>query len=726
MLYIALRRRFRFLALLATVSAVIAGAQLSSAQDSPEYIQFLEQNSMLYQANLVADPISGNAVQWQEEFGLPKPEQLRELAPVWMLRYPLSTIPEDGKSVVGTWADPEFWAATNEVGIKMLRTNPVQRSGGLVGREFTPTIDGFFDRIGYIVAPELGTDEEFAQLVANAEQNEAVVGSDLVPLHSGLGPDFWLATRAYKDYPGLFSMVEIPQEQWGLLPQVDDLFGHDHVSIENARRLEELGFIPGLINSSDADPESDTWSGWSATAPIVGVDDQTRRWVYLHIFKPEQPVYNWLDPTYAARRLNFGDLVNHILNRGVPILRLDANTFLGLEPRDDSNMAEWYLTELANIATTDIAMAARKIGGFSYQEFAAPLSDLTQFAPNGPDMSYDFFTRAQSLSALINGDALPLRLAHHFLLEAGVQANTLIHDLQNHDEITFQMFELGSRDDFEYEGQMLNGKQLKEQILETMRSTAGAVPYNKLYRPEQDGLATTFAGFIAPALGIDDPYNATPEQVELIRRGHLLVAHANAMIPGVFSFSAWDAVGALPIPLERIPEELTSGGDFRWVNRGGVDLMGKSSQTTTPIFGLPEAPTLYGPLPQQLQDPNSFMSRLKIMLTAREQYDIKDATMNLVPPVSDRGLVVLVMTLPDSKLAITALNYARESKRVDVNLTRVPPGIPAQTLAGAEAIDAIGGQSVGTISDTGSLTIELEGIQGRTIIVQRQQQENGQ
>lgn len=691
----------------------------AESQDSAEYIQFLEQNSMLFRAGLVANPISADGTQWGPEFGTPKPAEARDLASVWLFRYPLSTIPMEGSTVIATWADPNFWTTAGDLGIKLLRTNPVQRAGGIEEREFTPTVDGFFDRIGYDIAPELGTNEQFAQLVANANQNDATVGSDLVPTHSGLGPDFWLAARGYKDYPGLYSMVEIPEEHWGLLPAVDDQWSSEYVTIENAKRLEELGLIPGVFSVADADPNADQWSGWRALAPIVGVDGKTRRSVYAHVFKPEQPLYNWLDPTFSAQRLNISDAANHILNRGVPMLRLDANTFLGLEPQNPSSDASIYLTELARVATNEIAMATRKLGGFSYQEFAGPLATLKEFAPNGPDLSYDFFTRAQALYGLINGDALPLRLAHHFLLEAGVQANTLIHDLQNHDEITYQMFELGSKGDFEYEGQTYNGGQLREQILNTMRSTVGAQTYNKLYRPAEDGVATTYAGFIAPALGINDPYNASPAQVEQIRRGHLLVAHANAMIPGVFSFSEWDAVGALPIPLDRIPNQLTAGGDVRWVNRGGVDLMGTSSRTTTAIFELPEAQALYGPLPQQLQDPNSFMSRMKEMLAAREKYNIKDATMNAVPPVNDSSVAVLAMTLPDSNLAITALNYGREAKNVEVDLTQIPPGIQASALAGAQTVDAISGESLGTVSSAGRLTINLDAIAGRTIVVQR-------
>src|SRR5690606_30584797 len=149
------------------------------------------------------------------------------------------------------------------------RTNPTQRSGGIEEREFTPTVDGFFDRIGYETAPELGTDEQYERLVANADENGAVVGADLVPTHSGFGPDFWLAARGYKDYPGLYSMVEIPEEHRGLLPAVDDIWDSEYVTIENATQLEEMGFIPGTFSVADSDPDADEWSGWRALAPIV-------------------------------------------------------------------------------------------------------------------------------------------------------------------------------------------------------------------------------------------------------------------------------------------------------------------------------------------------------------------------------------------------------------------------------------------------------------------------
>lgn len=706
------------------LAVLLGGARPGWAQQAPtqDYLNFLEQSSMLYQADQEADKISGMGIQWQEDFSKPKPQDLVQLASVWLLYYPGSVIPKPGASVIGTWADPQFWATNHAIGITLLHTNPTERAGGIAGQQFTPTIDGYFDRIGLDTAPELGTDAEYKQLVANAQQQGAIVAGDLSPLETGLGPDFRLAEMGYKDYPGLYDMVEIAQQDWGLLPSISDPWGRDLVSKAAAVELKNKGYIPGLINSADANPDAPNWSGWSATPAVVGADGVTRRWVYMHVFKPEEPTLNWTDPSFAAQRAQLGDLGRNIVDRGIQVFRLDADTFLGLEPQPGSSQASVYLTAQATLSTQDIAFGARKLGGFTYHEFAAPLAQLKQFAPNGPDMAYDFFTRAETLYALIGGDALPLRLGHHFLLDQGVSAGTLIHDMQNHDEITFQLFELGAHDDFQFEGQTLNGKSLKKQILDTMRThVAGdAAPYNLLYRPAQDGVATTFAGFIAPALGVKDPYHATPDQVALIRQGHLLVAYSNAMIPGVFSISAWDLVGALPIPLSSINPALTAGGDFRWVNRGALDLLDSNpTVTASPVFGLPKAQMLYGPVTTQLNDPNSFVSQLTRMLAARKQYRIAEAQILSVPSVGNRSVCVLVMRLPDSQnLAITALQYGRNKTTINIDLAHAAAGISAGSVAGQQVTDIVANQSAGKVSSNGVLTVSLDGLTGHTFVIQ--------
>src|SRR5437868_7238071 len=139
--HIKQHHRFRILALIIILFTAIAGYQTSFAQDSPNYIDFLEQNSMLFQADQEASTISGMGVQFRHHFGDPEPAQFVKTASVWTLYYPASVITKPGQSVLGLWGDSQFWGTLQDVGITAIHTNPIQRPGGIRGVQFTPTID---------------------------------------------------------------------------------------------------------------------------------------------------------------------------------------------------------------------------------------------------------------------------------------------------------------------------------------------------------------------------------------------------------------------------------------------------------------------------------------------------------------------------------------------------------------------------------------------------------
>jgi maltose alpha-D-glucosyltransferase/alpha-amylase len=241
-----------------------------------------------------------------------------------------------------------------------------------------------------------------------------------------------------------------------------------------------------------------------------------------------------------------------------------------------------------------------------------------------------------------------------------------------------------------------------------MRSKAAgdAAPYNRLYRPEKDGLATTFAGFVAPALGIKDPHQATPAQVNQIARGHLLLAAANALQPGVFGVSSWDLVGALPIPVDAVKDRVGEG-DFRWINRGGVDLLGANPEAPASAFGLPKAKSLYGSLPEQLKNPESFASRLKVMLAARKKYRVDEGELLAVPEPKSPGVCVLILKLPDHPLAVTVLNFGREDVTEEIDLGAAEKG-------GGEWIDILTGEK--TPGGEGRRKVRVPALTGTTLV----------
>lgn len=188
------------------------------------------------------------------------------------------------------------------------------------------------------------------------------------------------------------------------------------------------------------------------------------------------------------------------------------------------------------------------------------------------------------------------------------------------------------------------------------------------------------------------------------------------MQPGVFGLSSWDLVGALPIPEQEVADR-TKDGDYRWINRGAVNLMGANPGAVRSPFGLPMAHALYGPLPRQLRSPDSFASRIKQMLAARQRYRIPEAEVAAVPYVRDRAVCALVMRLPHSEaLAVTLLNYGRDEAAVDLDLGNVP-WISAERVRGQTAFDIVAGRAAGAVSDAGRLTIRVDALSGLTVVL---------
>lgn len=683
------------------------------------YLEWLEQRSMLHQSEQMSRKLGGSPQHWQHPFGKPQPKKAIRNASVWLLDYPGSVIPAPGKSVIGTWANEELWRTLADIGIQLLHTGPEKLSGGVAGKEFTPTTDGWFDRISLEIDPDLGTRDDYVRLVTTAKKFGGSIAADMVPLHTGTGPDFRLAQLAYKNYPGLYTMVEIPQKDWSVLPEVKGQWASAPVSKDAATTLTKKGYLPGLIDSADAVLNAKELSGWDASAAIQGVDGKTRRWVYLHYFKSGQPTLNWLDPTSGAQRIVAGDIVNTVHVLGAKVVRLDAVPFLGIEPKPGETKSLHYQHPLSVNGTNYLAFLTRKLGGWSFQELNVSLKELKPFLQNGPDLSYDFVTRAQTMHAILTRDAGLLRQAYRFLLDSEVSCSRLVHDLQNHDEITYQLVELDARKDelLDYGGQKIKGKDLREKVLDEMRQKAAgeAAPYTKLYRPTKDGVATTFAAFLAASVGVRDLDQITPEQTKQIRKGHLLLTMANAMQPGVFSLSSWDLVGALNIPEESVAP-LMKTGDYRWINRGGVDLMGASPAAKKSAYGLPRAKTLYGPLPDQLKDPDSFASSLKKILAARKKHRVAEGELIAAPDPENPALCTLITRLPKGALAITVLNFGDSAAKETIRLASLDKGKLVK-FADKQAVNAVTGAEEGNVTKGGVLVIDLPGWMGKTLIV---------
>ncbi|CAN5161179.1 maltose alpha-D-glucosyltransferase [soil metagenome] len=684
----------------------------SPTGDNPAYVSWLLSQSMLADANEISQQFSGQGSMWQNPYATPSPRGAVDTASVWFTAYPLSLITRPNESFLKAMADEAMWQAFSEIGIEGVHTGPVKRAGGIWGWEQTPSVDGHFDRISTQIDPAFGTEEEFRQMCGTAGWYCGTIIDDIVPGHTGKGADFRLAEMKYADYPGIYHMVEIDSRDWDQLPEVPA--GADSVNIDTGTEewLDKAGYIIGRLQRVIFYAEGVKETNWSVTRPVVGIDGVERRWVYLHYFKDGQPSINWLDPSFAGMRLVIGDALHSLADLGTGGLRLDANGFLGAEKTAAEDSTAWSeghpLSEAANHL---IASMVRKVGGFTFQELNLTIDDIREIGEAGADLSYDFINRPAYQHALATADTEFLRLTLRTTLELGVDPASLVHALQNHDELTYELLHWsnGHRDDiFTYKGGEITGEDLGASVRAdlTDKLTGENAPYNLVFTT--NGIACTTSTVIAAALGVTELDQI--DDVDPIRRAHLLLAMFNALQPGVFALSGWDMCGMLTLPTAEI-SQLLQGGDTRWINRAAHDLMGVNPTATQSLAGMPRGRSLYGSIPDQLADETSFLRQLQAILRVRSHYGIATSRQIDIPEVSHRGMLVMVHELADEgRYQLTVLNFANEDVAGTVRSDKLPPG--------SAVSDMFTGKGYATVDDLHSFAVEMPAHHGMSLLVE--------
>lgn len=682
---------------------------------NPNYIQWLKKESMLDRAIKLSRDYSGKASMWQNPYAKPRPRTALAMSSVWYTAYPISLITKKNQSILATLGSDELWEAFQHIGINGIHTGPMKRAGGLTGWKATPSIDGHFDRISTHIDPLFGTEAEFRRMSVTAAKHGGIVIDDIVPGHTGKGADFRLAEMGYRDYPGIYHMVEIDPADWNILPEVPT--DRDSMNIDPAteEQLKKRGYIIGKLQRVIFYEPGVKETNWSATKAIRGVDGVKRRWVYLHYFKDGQPSINWLDPSFAGMKLVIGDAIHSLGQLGSKALRLDANGFLGIEKSSEDKPAWSEGHPLSGAANQVISGMVRKMGGFTFQELNLSIDDIKTLSDNGADLSYDFINRPAYHHALATSDTEFLRITLRSALEIGVDPASLVHALQNHDELTLELvhfWTLHKDDEYQYHGETLSGEKLRDVIRDDLQRvlTGHKASYNLPFT--ENGIACTTASVIAATLGYQDVARLEPEDIERIKQVHLLLVQFNALQPGVFALSGWDLSGSLPVNPDDI-KELLADGDTRWINRGSYDLTNANPDADQSFAGMPKATNLYGSLPEQLADEGSFANLLRRILAVREKYDIATSRQLDIPNVSHKSMLVMVHKLnQDENLQVTVLNFSDEP----ITGTVVSEFLPS----GAQVIDMFTNEHLTEVNDIHSFSLDLGAYQGTSLLIRPQ------
>jgi len=174
--------------------------------------------------------------------------------------------------------------------------------------------------------------------------------------------------------------------------------------------------------------------------------------------------------------------------------------------------------------------------------------------------------------------------------------------------------------------------------------------------------------------------------------------------------SGWDLCGMLTLPPSDVAE-LLRGGDTRWIHRAGHDLMGVNPAATRSIAGMPRGRSLYGAIPDQLDDETSFIRQLQAILRVRSHYGIATSRQVDIPEVSHRGMLVLVHALEAAgRYQLTVLNFANEDIAGTVRSEHLPPG--------SHVSDMFSGTTIATVDDLHSFAVEMPPHHGMSLLVE--------
>jgi trehalose synthase len=291
---------------------------------------------------------------------------------------------------------------------------------------------------------------------------------------------------------------------------------------------------------------------------------------------------------------------------------------------------------------------------------------------------------------------------------------SLVHGLQNHDELTHELVHFAtahSHEEFPFRGRLTTGSDLATLVRSELvdHLTGEAAPYNLTFTT--NGIACTTASMITGALGIHSLDDVGDAETERNKRAHLLLATFNALQPGVFALSGWDLAGMLTID-PALVKDLIRDGDTRWINRGAHDLLGLADSDRRGWGLLPAGRSLYGSLPAQLEDPQSFASRLARIIDVRRRFEIHLADQLDIPDVPHRAMLVLLHRLPSGQQHVLALNFSEEDISGTVRSEcLVPHSVVTDMFEGWE------GEA--TVDELHSFHLTLGPLEGFSLLVQQ-------
>ncbi|MDR0239227.1 MAG: hypothetical protein LBI88_03215 [Deltaproteobacteria bacterium] len=624
----------------------------------PGYLQWLEKQSMLADAGELARIVSGSELPWRSPVAGGQLDILLDAADTWLFVHPSSLLTEGSRPTFKELAEGSALDLLKQVGIRGIFVAPAHESGS-VWREKNamPRTEADDDPVSLRFSEHAGNDKDFKQFSSQAEKRHIQLGGDILSPATGVGPDFALAARALREYPGAYMMVEIPRAHWTVLPPAPNPNSLEGLPLnqEQIAALNKERLLPPAMARDSLD-----WTnqgGWAATGEIRCSDGQLRRWVFRYHTQPARPLLSWEDPSGAAQRILSGSIIQQVGVLRQALAGIHIDPLFGLDAL--YHPAQRSL-EPAPSALRSLAREIRRYGGWSIQRDPVPTGVNAQLLDAGVDFIPDNITSPAAEYALLTGDVAPLRAlltqALHF------DQRRFVRGMPDSEGIRFQA--LGASpfppDALQKLHLILAGQTECPWDGNTLYATGPSLA-TLVMRAQQTERAKADSGPLGP---------------------HLLLTAFRAAMPGLFRLSGADLTGALNISVKTPPAHAVLGG---WS-------LGSAWARSATRKGFERALTVYPPLNNQSRQPNSYLSQLGRLNTIRAKYKVAQGTL-LGPLQADAPSVLPLLTrLPGGGYLLAAANFSPKGTHSGISLPASLGTADIQDLMTAKNIARSGDQ----------------------------------
>ena len=631
--------------------------QMPMPRADPAYLQYLERQSMLFKSSEMAKVVSGSELAWRTSASTDTPDAMLNYADNWLSVHPMTLLTSSRNSALAQLNDTSTWPVLRELGVRGVYVAPMQGSGAIWAKD-RGGVDTGDDVVQYDFSRASGKDEEYKRVMNGVIENNALLGSDLVPAATGLGPDFFLAARNVREYPGIYCMVEIPEKYWNNLPDVTSEWEGAALGQAQVEALNREGLLPKAMRD-DVSPLA-RMGGWAATGVIRGVDGNNYRWVYRFYQSPEYAVLNWEDPSQAAHRILSGSAVRQVGLQGQALLGLRFEAFQGLEAAPEGQgSGNSFSIEPALTAAQSMSREVRRYGGWSWlRDDDLPLPGVGNFLSSGVDFIFDSVFSPGAEHALLTGDASLARFMADEALRLNIDFRRLVHAMPAQDGINYSLPHIT------YLASGSGGKEagaFRSSIQSAMRRAASQVSP----APEKGNyLYVTAPGLAALALGATSG-DAAQAKVSDIEKGHSLLVFFKAMQPGALMLAGQDLGGVLPMQWGNM--ELDSVVNS---SRGAYGLTASAGGLSVSTHGMARAPYLYPTPDAQAHMKNAFLQKIGSFLRTRSHSGIAKGSLAARPATKGKGSIALLTRLPDGKnYLLSVCNFSREKVTETISLS---------------------------------------------------------